>query len=207
MKSREWQRLATATVLPALPGWMVTRGVVHHPDTEWVLRGLARDSSGFSGNFAVWLFAQPLYVPADHLVFTYGVRLSRVGGTGEAWWSSTSSRMPAELLASVRDQAKPYLAGLSSPADLLRTAHARPAAFVDPHTLEVIAYSAMLVGDDATVNRALVAARDLDPPEGWQRVVTDRLVDAGRVWLNSPSAGLAQLAEWRDRTTGALGLG
>jgi len=206
MKSREWQRLVTATVLPAVPDLVLTRGVVHEPDTRWVLRGLARDSSAFSQDFAVLVFAQPLYVPTDHLVFSYGTRLRRVGATSEAWWSPTAAAMPVELVASIRDQALPYLATVRAPSDLLRDAQARATALTDPNILEVITYSAILAGDDAVASNALQAATNLRPPKGWQRAVTDRLVGLGRAWAENPSAGLAQLQAWRDQTAAALGL-
>jgi hypothetical protein len=180
---------------------------VHDPDTQWVLRGLARDSSGFSQDFAVWAFGQPLYVPTDHLVFSYGTRLRRIGATGEAWWSPSSPRMAAELVASIRDQAIPYLANLRSPSDLLRASQARPTAFTDPNTIEVITYSAMLVGDDAAATRALDAAGGLHPPDGWQRDVINRVVNIGQSWSANPAAALTQLQAWRDQTAAALGLG
>lgn len=171
------------------------------------MRGLTRDSSASSQDFAFWAFAQPLYVPTDHLVFDYGTRLRRVGGTNETWWSPTASGRPGELVASIQDQALPYLATVRTPSDLLRYANARATGLTDPNVLEVITYSAILTGDAAGAARALEAATNLRPHAGWQETVIGRLLGLGRTWAENPSAGMAQLQAWRDQTATALGLG
>ena len=77
MRANEWKRLATELVEPFRPALTLTGSLIHAPGTTTILRGLAKDSSGFSTDFAVWAFVQPLGVPVDHMFFSYGRRLRR----------------------------------------------------------------------------------------------------------------------------------
>jgi hypothetical protein len=89
MRSNVVESLARDHLLTRLPGFVVSRGIIHKSASDGLLRGFWLDSSAFDGNAAyVYVFVQPLYVPRQHLVFNLGKRLARWVGflrSNERW--------------------------------------------------------------------------------------------------------------------------
>jgi hypothetical protein len=85
MKGKIIERVAKLEILPHLPEWAVRGKLIYMSGPNDILRGVCIDSSAFSASDVyVQLFAMPLYVPRDHLTFTYGKRLRDSSGW-ERW--------------------------------------------------------------------------------------------------------------------------
>src|SRR5262245_24785188 len=77
-----------------------------------ILCGVLFESSAFSkGAFCVDIFVQPLYVPSEHLVLTFGMR---VPGQWE-YDASVVDELAPRVLRAVRDQALPFHQTHSTP--------------------------------------------------------------------------------------------
>jgi hypothetical protein len=89
MRRHVVENLARNHLLAQLPGFIVTRGIIHKSLSDGLLRGFWLDSSAFDPNAAyVYVFVQPLYVPRQHLVFNLGKRLASWTGflrSNERW--------------------------------------------------------------------------------------------------------------------------
>jgi len=73
MRRQVVEKLAREYLLPDLPGFVVTRGILHKTPIGELLRGFWFDSSAFDKYTAyVFVFVQPLYVPSKSLFFTFG---------------------------------------------------------------------------------------------------------------------------------------
>ena len=76
MKRQTVGKIAREHLLSELPGFSVTRGIIHKTPVGGLLRGFWFDSSAYDKHTAyVYVFVQPLYVPRDHLVFNFAKRL------------------------------------------------------------------------------------------------------------------------------------
>ena len=77
MRRQVVEKLAREHLLSDLRGFVVTRGIIHKTPIGGLLRGFWLDSSAFDKYSAyVYVFVQPLYVPEDTLVFSFGKRLA-----------------------------------------------------------------------------------------------------------------------------------
>jgi len=197
-----------ASVLPALPGFVLSRSILHDADTEWLLRGVIKNSSGFSDGYYAEVFVQPLYVPSDHVTLTYGHRLlDRQGRQG--FWSPADPMAPAELLDAIQGQASPYLARLRTPSDLMKLARSRSRGrgAADPNRLRDIAYSAVLIDEDHTARKVHkeLSVRE-QPPDTWMARVDAEVSSLLATWSEDPAAARRQLLAYRNHTAAALGL-
>ena len=76
MRRQIVEKLAKEYLLSDLPGFVVTRGILHKSPIEGLLRGFWFDSSALDKYTAyVYVFVQPLYVPSESLFFTFGKTL------------------------------------------------------------------------------------------------------------------------------------
>lgn len=116
---RLWSRLARAHLLPALPGYAVRGRLIFRTPIEMLLVGLACEPSAFAKElFTVHAFVQPLYVPSNHITFSLGDRLGRLGGKGDKWWDYSPER-EQEIMDDVRGyierEAVPFFAEVETP--------------------------------------------------------------------------------------------
>lgn len=164
MEARAWQRLARAHLLGKLPGLVQSGPLLHLPDTTWLLRGVAMVASAPAESFRLWVFVQPLYVPAERLVFRYGREVTRVGDRGASLWPArTDPALAAEIITSIRAQGLPLLLGVSGPADLIALIREQTEANTDLGHLEATAGAAILAGDAARVRLVGQQLRELPP--------------------------------------------
>lgn len=204
MNSRAWQQLARSHIVGRIPGLLLSGSLLHLPDTAWLLRGVAMVASASSDSFGLWAFVQPLYVPADRLVFRYGRRLTRVGDRHQATWPAQSATVVgAEIAASVRAQAMPLLLGVRAPADLLALVRRQPASGSDLDHLEAGAYSAILAEDLPAVQLLGRQMRDLPPALGAEEQ-SHRMRRVLARFERDAASAVALLRCWRDETAQAL---
>lgn len=147
------------------------------------------------GNY-VWVFVQPLYVPATAIVLDLGKRLGRSTRT----WTASDS---AELASVARDESA-FFASASSVESLCTWTeldHRR-----DDFSREVRAYSLLLCG---RVAEAVAQLRSLAAsyPEDDRPFVTEarhRNAELAALAESSLDAAVAQLDAWEAKTIAAL---
>ncbi len=161
MKSATWRRLSRTYMVPHLPPVRLVRNLTIFPPTEHLLRALSTDSSGFSGvRFVVEAFVMPLYVPSDHIYYTFGGRLGALSGHQERWWTisdENESEVMREVLDLIRKEALPFLNRLSNPRELAEHIHrdVHPDnRRTDPHLAESEAYSWIVAGEPGQARAA-----------------------------------------------------
>lgn len=98
MRGRNFERLARKYVLPQFPQLEVDRGLLYARPTDLLLRGIAVDSSAFSGTvFYLNCFIQPLFVPAADFEFPFVLRLRDPRDNRDGW--DLAKREPDDVFA------------------------------------------------------------------------------------------------------------
>jgi hypothetical protein len=206
MNAGAWQGFARVHVLGRVPGFVMSRSVLHLPDTSWLLRGVAMVSAPSQDSFWLWVFVQPLYVPANRLVFRYGHQLARMSDRGLTDWPTRLNLdLGTEIATSVRSQALPMLDKVRRPADMLDVARSQPGSGTDLDHLETVAYSAVLTGDGPALRLVGQQVREL--PRGTETGEAEfrlRRVLAG--YERDAAGTVTLLRRWRDATARSLRL-
>ena len=211
MKSSLLKRLSQRYLLPHLAGVGIQRNLLYCEGIRCLLRGCVVESSSFDSNrFTVEAFVQPLYVPQESVVLTFGKRLG--GGSGRRWSfdPSAETAIMADVLRAIQAEAVPLWQRFQTPKDLadhgLEFAGAPSSERVD----EVIAYSRLASGnyelayEDLT--RLEARLRDLPSSTEWIDEMIRR-IELLRSKLPSDLDGVKRLLqEWRDQTLRNIGL-
>lgn len=207
LNSGAWQDFARVHVLGRLPGMVMSRSVLHLPDTSWLLRGVAMVPAPSRDSFWLWVFVQPLYVPADRLVLRYGQLLARMSDRNLTGWpGSLTPELGTEIATSVRTQALPQLNAVQKPSDLLTVMQPQREELPDPAHLEAAVYSAVLTGDTSAVQflgqqmRELSRNGHVGGAEGRMRRVLAAYDEGGA------TGTVDLLRRWRDETAHRLQL-
>jgi len=181
---------------------------------RFLARGVAIDGTPFDKHaFAVTWFILPLYVPTDHLHYTYGARLGMLTSGGKQWWEYSDDGFD-NLVASIAPQFEKEamqswkrfgnLQGFETltyedfvAADRLRVAEAR-------------LYTARLLQDERKFLRRVsdwnhVKCKVRDPLD-WQCEVIERVELFLSVWKRDPEAADSLLHDWERGTREALRL-
>ena len=211
MRQKTVERLAKNHLLTHLPGYEVARGIIHATPITDVLRGFAFESSAFDSDVAyVWAFAQPLYVPRDSLVFTFGRRLRRSLGLLRSTerWDLREERAEASLAALAKTLTRdgvPLVKRLESPELLVQNLQPKFGASATIFHLEAVAYSLARLGRYREAEQKLGLLSDPRKTQRWPHVRdnANALLEAIRI---SPARAEELLNEWKVGTCAALHL-
>jgi len=198
MKVKQFQALAKK-LLPHLPGYALERKLLYATPVGHVLRGFCLEASGFDATgFYVWVFFQPLYVPAEHLHLTLGERLRYMGSEG---WNITDANVEDRLLESIRTQGLPFLTGVEEPLGVADVSRKRWGELRNPHIWEAIAYS-LIMGNDYSAARAALQRllASLDGGVEWQEQIKLRAEKVKSKLDANPEEAKRQLEEWELST-------
>lgn len=207
LNSGAWQEFARVHVLSRLPGMVMSRSVLHLPDTAWLLRGIAMVPAPSRDSFWLWVFVQPLYVPADRLVLRHGHLLARMSDRNLTGWpSSLTQELGIEIAMSVRAQALPLLNAVQEPSDLLTVMRSQREGVPDPAHLEAAVYSAVLTGDTSAVRLLGQQMRELSS-NGHVGGAEHRMRKVLAAYDEGGASGTdTLLRRWRDTTARRLQL-
>jgi hypothetical protein len=171
MKSKEFISLAKA-LLPSLKGFTVRPPMIFVLPIGHTLRGLYFEGSDFdSKSFYVWVFFLPLYIPTRHISFSFGKRL---GGTSQRW-SIDESNLILKLSSSIRDEAIPFLDGLSNPLQVAEAIESLMKEGNNPYLQQALAYSFAFGGKiERAVTELDRLLELLDASILWQREIRER---------------------------------
>lgn len=207
--ARSWRRLIGQEVLPHLPELVLTRSILHSPDTEWLLCAALKNDSAFSKGFTVEVIVMPLYEPTGHIGWLVGERLGNLTEGHDIWWDpdrQSTSAIGSDIAARLRRGAIPFWAKYGDLQSLAIGCASRPTFAVDVHYLEWVAGAGVISGEDALARRAFSAARQLRPELQWEEVAKARIEQLAKLWSTDPEAARHVLRANRDHTAAAIGL-
>lgn len=214
MKGRTVEKLAKKYLLQHLPGYAVRRSLLFFEPLDWILRGYCFDSSSFSADrFVVHAFCQPLYVPVEYLVLSFGDRLGAAGGGPERWFhlkGNDELSTMTEVVERILKEGEPMLVTTETLRGFLDMLPRLSSDHADPHYLEARAYTEVLTGRTElacrTINR-LNSVIDANPNKFDWVLDLQRRVNHIRVLLaESPESAISQLNTWADYTARQLKL-
>lgn len=205
MKKKQFESLCKR-LLPDLPGFTCKGWLLHSVPVADLLRGFYCDTSGFDASkFTVYVFVLPLYIPTNHLYFTFGNRLKDDRGC-EKWWNVNDPSLCEDLLFRMKSEGLPFLSGVRSPIDLVKKAEELPPT-LDPYKFETIGYSLAMADDFIGAQEALDRLLGtLDAKIPWQGEMMERAKLLGQKLKADPQGAKHQLAEWEQITKRNLGL-
>jgi hypothetical protein len=211
MKGSAVERLARKHLLPELPGFAVRRSLVYRRPLDVFLCGLSFDTSAFeSGRVFVTAFVQPLFVPADSLVYTFGFRL------GDDFWDLDEDDPDATFVAvadAAQRDALPFFEQLGDLDAFCERvpewATAEPKklkslqSLDDPVVSEALGYAELLRGRKADGVRLLEQTLESERESG--EYANDELIENVEHVLDEVNrlgleAAQAQLEDWRAET-------
>lgn len=212
MKKRACEKVAMA-LLPYLPDFTYVpkpKAICHVPVGS-VFRGMIFDSSGFSATaFYPEVFSQPLYVPQDSFILTFGVRLP---GNWE-YEEGQEDVLASKLIQSMkREGALKLWDDLSSPEQLTKNLSKYHSNSNDPYLQQAIGYSFAVCCQFAEALRWLdkcgATLRQMqrrDPEIKWFGPLLDEVTKLRDLVASDPAAAKRQFDEWTESTRSSLGL-
>lgn len=203
MKKKDFEAIGKR-LLADLPGFAVRGPVVFIAPVRGVLRGLYFEGSDFDKNsFYVNIFILPLFVPTKFMYFLFGDRL-RVDGADR--WKADAPNMLAQLGATIKQEALPWLSRSKSLIDITRLAESHPNP-KDLHVQQVVAYALARSGNVKQAVDALDRLLGLLSEEvPWQHEMAERAKVLKSQLLAEPTAAQRQLDSWEIETVRNLGL-
>jgi hypothetical protein len=214
MKGPELKRLYKKYLQATLNDFQFKGRLLFRFPTRHCLAGVVFDASGWSADgFYLKAFAQPLYVPADYEILSYGCEL-RTRDLRQFWTmdSASESAVMAEVLGQIVEQGVPVLSQRQSPSDFLDNAHGYGPR-CNPYTIEIVAYSLLLIGDHngarselAKVNNKLNEMIRDNPEIAWLRAILDRCIFIQGKLDDGGDSAVAQLLAWEEYTVNSLKL-
>jgi len=197
-----------------MPGFEVRRGLLFACPLEHVLRGYWFESSAFSrADFCIYVFAQALFVPKGHLVFSLGDRLGSIRGRQDKWWTYTEGRekrMMADILAHMQREGPIVLDKFKTLKDFVRNAINTRTNPYSPYPPEMVAYGAVLTGDarkaQEMFDRLERTLRDAREHRDYYDEILSRARRVRETFERDPAEAVAILNRWREETAANLKL-
>jgi hypothetical protein len=203
MKNKEFIAIEKK-LLPELPaGFTIKGAMMVFGRVEHTLRAVLFERSGDARSFYVWVFFQPLYIPAKYIHLTLGRRLRYSAGG----WNADDPALLDELTAVIKKEAVPFLNGVATIEGVLD--YLNDEAKKAPQSeqgLKVLAYTQALVGNVNAARDALDRNLKLyDISIGWQKeaVAEAQLL---KKLLDNPLEAKNQLMQWEAETVRNLKL-
>jgi hypothetical protein len=191
-------------LLPDLPGFVMNRRLMLMTPVGQILRGVSFEPSGFGKKpFYVSVFVMPLCVPAEYLHLTVGKRVRHQNGVDG--WNADEPNLLAELSASLKFQAIPFLSRAESLLDFVELARSLPPG--NQNVSKAIAYVLARAGRISEAIEALHQLPDqLNLNVGWQRDIADQAAFLRAKLSEDPADAQKQLDAWEAETIHNLGL-
>jgi hypothetical protein len=208
MKGRELQKFVEQYLLPSLSGFAYGKRVIYAIPVENVLCGLVLDSSGFSAQrFHPHAFVQPLYVPSEHLVLSFGHRFSGV-------WEFAAGReqdLADRLIQNIRKEFTPLVVSLRTPELFAKNA-SKFSWFnkSNPHLSQAMAYSLAFSGESKAAAKWLRAVEESiqksKTKQEWEVALAAECRSFQDLLAADPEGARRQLAAWSEQTRNGLKL-
>ncbi len=195
--------------------WQFKSGVIFPAPVGFLLRGVCRESSGFSRTmFDLAAFVQPLWMRREYIVLSYGGRLRDAKGR---WGFEVGRDSAASIGDAIAIQAMPFLESIKTPlafAEATLDDQKKPSdpfrwSSNNPLALEAAAYGFLLAGDFARsidcFDRLLPLIAD-DSSEEIQQMRSRSVADRARIIRGDYGGVVEELKNNRLYTANALGI-
>jgi len=218
MKASDLMKAVRRHILPLLPGFKYKpTTILYATPAELVLRAFYFQTSYLDRDaFTVWAFAQPLYVPYDHLVLNIGGRLGWLHKGKDIWWrwrpndAELEKQVMHEIYWYIQKYGLPFLDRVRTPSDVIWWIDKKSGNPKDVHYQEAKAYSYILTGNCDRAQRILprlyTELRQDEPNYPWMGEMAERVSLIQSLLEQSPEAAIQQLHEWRKWTLTKLRL-
>ena len=177
-----------------LDGFAFKGRMVFAIPVDHILRAFLAEPSGFDADgFYLWAFAIPLYIPTDHISFSFG---DRIYHDGLQWWNRNDPNLNEKLLQSIQADGLSLLEATSSPQKMIDFVVAR---FVseNPYHRQALAYSLAAAEDYVRSREELNALIEmLDPDVDWQVEMKLRAMRLRDAIDTDPRVAQELLAGW-----------
>lgn len=208
MTNRQVEKLILKHVFPKLPNYAVNGRLLFVEPLRYLLRGYYFEFSGLDRNkFNVEVFVQPLYIPCSHVVFTLGRRLGTIRGGQERWWhlgEGNEEEIMLDVLAYIKDDGECFLNDLATPSDLVEKTRDYYDNAESPYPEEIVAYSAVLVGDAENAADAFerlgIILQNMDHKLEYVREMAQRANLLRSAFEAERRSALERLDRWRSET-------
>lgn len=218
MKAADLMRVVKRHILPHLPEFRVKRwSFLYATPVDMVWRAFHFQVSYTEQEaFTVWMFAQPLYVPADCPVTDIGESLGRSCYRRNRWWTiqlgdaQSEQQVMDEVLWLIQKVGLPFLGRLKTPADIIRWIQKKSDDPDAPYSQEILAYSYILEGDYRRARRMIdrlipELQHEIDESSLTHRTLVqsiyeptiERLTQIKDLLGQSPDLAVQRLYEWR----------
>jgi hypothetical protein len=213
MRTSEFNKLAREQLRPLLPDFALATGLLFEVPIADLLRGLTFQGSSYDQtSFFLVAFVQPLYIPSDEVVPTFGKRSPRFPATDAL----------DDIESFVTGAGRTFLEQLATPVDFANWLEREERGHrPDPFALEALACSRLLAGQTPVARRWLDLAAESaagyirrDIEEGLYAEneehpllsVLERTAHLRDALILSAEDALAVLERWRQETASHLGL-
>lgn len=195
-------------LLPNFPGFVAKGALMFIQPLHHVLSGFHFDPSSFGKrNFFVKAFFMPLCIPTRHLQLTFGHRVTH---GGRQRWSADQPQLQAALRSEMLKEV-PFLSSLKTPQGLVSAlrSFSKPngSGYVNPHSVEALAYSLINTGQLATAVPLLDAlVNHGNTIEASRNEIALRARSIKEMVSKNPDDAKQQLLTWETETIANLGM-
>jgi hypothetical protein len=196
--------------------------LVYKIHQELILCGFLLDLSGLEkGAFYLTAFVQPLYVPCDYIVLSYGKRLEEKekganrGVTRRKISQENQTIITEGVLQSIRLEGLAFLERINTIRKFAEVAEGKPGTLQNPfgwhdsnpNLIEVRAYSWVLLGDEGFSKRDLLyLTQKFSANRDWEKKLQERAARVSQLMELSKDNAQSLLREWAKQSTASLGL-
>lgn len=168
------------------------------------LRGVYFESDRYEAtSFNLWIFAQPMFVPAQNINFNIG---NRIDAPERGPWDFRAPDLTANLRTVLESQALPFLRNIVTPLDVVNEIARRPYS-LNINGQQAMAYAYARVGNaQSAVSIISELVPRLDESVPWQLEMRDRAAHLRSLLLNDPLGAQKQLDQWESDTISNLSL-
>lgn len=211
MKKKRIEQLIKKYLFPYLNDFEVKGNLMFKKPIKEILNGFYFESSGFnSDTFYIYSFIQPLYVPSETLLFTFGDRIGKKYGSSFTIEEENENEIMANVLNSINREGMKIIKKLDTPPKVAKNLSKFTDSPDDPCVLEAIAYSLILencYNDAAEIFDRIksLIENESDVPE-WYNEILSRIDELKKIKLESPNGVLELLNSWIKQTTENLKL-
>jgi hypothetical protein len=227
LKGREFAKLARQHLMPHLPGFALTDGLIYAVPVGRLFRAFSLHPSGFGRErFTLYCVVAPLYQPeaASGVLSGLGDRLPVLAGRGDAWWEwrpdddEAEQQLMVDIRALMLETGVPFLARLATVEDVARRLSGQPDHRTDPYVAEALAYSFILTGDYDLASEELTLLRQItledeeraewwnelnsgtssEDEDDWVIMVGKRGAQVQAALERSPDEAVALLDRWNE---------
>jgi len=207
MRTKDF-RVLQERLLPSFPGFATKGPLIFVSPVAHTLRGFSFEPSSFDKKpFYVTVFFLPMCVPTKHLTFNFGHRV-RKNGSGR--WRVDDPGFENILIMAMQKEVS-FLLGLRTPRDVANALEQliKPieSGYVNPHTLEALAYMLIQAGETVSATKAIdTLLRRTNRSVLWEDKVASRAQFIGAMLAKRTEAAREELNSWESETVRNLGL-